>query len=170
MHVDHRRRCHENMQITPLNHTQFMALALEQAHLAYALGEVPVGAVAVDSSGNVLGKGYNRTITDRDPTAHAEIIALRQCGRDLDNYRLPGITLYVTLEPCIMCMGAITHARVSRVVYGAADPKTGACGSVIAVQDNKQINHHTVVVSGVLKTECGQLLRRFFQERRKSSP
>ena len=156
--------------MTQLNHAHFMGLALEQAEAAYALGEVPVGAIAVDSFGKVLGKGYNRTITDRDPTAHAEIIALRQCGRDLDNYRLPGITLYVTLEPCIMCMGAITHARVSRVVYGAADPKTGACGSVIAVQDNKQINHHTAIVSGVLKTECGQLLRRFFQERRKSSP
>lgn len=158
------------MEAATLNHAEYMALALQQAQLAYDLGEVPVGAVAVDSLGKILGKGYNRTITDRDPTAHAEIIALRQCGRDLDNYRLPGITLYVTLEPCIMCMGAITHARVSRVVYGAADPKTGACGSVIAVQENKQINHHTVIVSGVMKTECSQLLRRFFQERRKPSP
>ncbi len=158
------------MQANVLNHSEFMALALEQAQLAYALGEVPVGAVAVDSLGKVLGKGYNRTITDSDPTAHAEIMALRQCGRDLHNYRLPGITLYVTLEPCIMCMGAITHARVNQVVYGAADPKTGACGSVIAVQENRQINHHTVIVSGVMKNECGQLLRRFFQERRKSTP
>ncbi len=157
------------MQFTELNHARFMALALEQARMAYDLGEVPVGAVAVDSLGNVLGKGYNRTITDSDPTAHAEVIALRQCAVAQDNYRLPGITLYVTLEPCIMCMGAITHARLSSVVYGASDPKTGACGSIIAVQDNKQINHHTLVVSGVLKNECGQLLRHFFQERRKQS-
>jgi len=157
------------MHFPELNHANFMAQALAQARLAYDLGEVPVGAIAVDSSGKVVGKGYNRTITDRDPTAHAEIIALRQCAIAQDNYRLPGVTLYVTLEPCIMCMGAITHARVSRVVFGAADPKTGACGSIIAVQDNKQINHHTLVVSGVLKNECGQLLRRFFQERRKPS-
>ncbi len=155
------------MQVIDCDHRHFMSLALQQAELAYALGEVPVGAVVVDCHGNILGKGYNRTITDRDPTAHAEIIALRQCGRAVDNYRMPDVRLYVTLEPCIMCMGALTHARVAHVIYGAADPKTGACGSVLAIQEHKQINHHTTVTTGVMKTECGELLRRFFRARRK---
>lgn len=111
------------------DHARLMALALEQAQEAARLGEVPVGAVVVDAQGEVLGTGYNRTIIDRDPTAHAEIVALRAAARRLDNYRLPGVSLYVTLEPCVMCIGAMLHARLARVVYGARDPKTGACGA-----------------------------------------
>lgn len=143
-----------------------MLSALEQARLAFAHGEVPVGAVVLDENGRLIGSGFNRTIADRDPTAHAEIIALRRAARSLDNYRLPGVSLFVTLEPCVMCMGAMLHARVSRVVYGAADPKTGACGSILSVQALPQINHQTQVSGGLLADECGELLRRFFQERR----
>ncbi|MDM9557463.1 MULTISPECIES: tRNA adenosine(34) deaminase TadA [Bordetella] len=143
-----------------------MALALQQAEAAWRVGEVPVGAVVVDAQGQVLGTGYNRTITDHDPTAHAEIVALRAAARHLNNYRLPGISLYVTLEPCVMCIGAMLHARLARVVYGAADPKTGACGSVLDVGAVARLNHHTTITGGVLAEPCGDLLRRFFRERR----
>lgn len=143
-----------------------MALALNQAEAAQAIGEVPVGAVVVDAQGQVIGAGYNRTIVDHDPTAHAEIVALRAAARQLSNYRLPGLALYVTLEPCIMCMGAMLHARLARVCYGATDPKTGACGSVLDVGAVAQLNHHTSVHGGVLAEPCGNLLRRFFRERR----
>jgi tRNA(adenine34) deaminase len=145
---------------------RLMNLALDRARQAEASGEVPVGAVVVDGEGQVLGAGYNRTITDSDPTAHAEIVALRQAAARLSNYRLPGLTLYVTLEPCTMCMGAMLHARLARVVYGAADPKTGACGSVLDVGAVERINHHTVINGGVLEEPCGEILRRFFRERR----
>ncbi|AZY50915.1 tRNA adenosine(34) deaminase TadA [Bordetella avium] len=144
-----------------------MHMALEQARLAYDQGEVPVGAVVVDGEGRVLGAGYNRTILDSDPTAHAEVMALRAASRHLANYRLPGLTLYVTLEPCVMCIGAMLHARLTRVVFGAHDPKTGACGSVLDVGAVAQLNHHTTVVGGVLAPPCGDLLRAFFRERRK---
>ncbi|WP_109842437.1 tRNA adenosine(34) deaminase TadA [Bordetella pseudohinzii] len=144
-----------------------MQLALDQARLAYAAGEVPVGAVVVDGQGQVLGAGYNRTILDADPTAHAEVVALRAAARRLGNYRLPGLALYVTLEPCVMCIGAMLHARLSRVVYGAHDPKTGACGSVLDVGAVAQLNHHTTVSGGVLAQPCADLLRAFFRERRK---
>nr|WP_208617585.1 tRNA adenosine(34) deaminase TadA [Bordetella genomosp. 6] len=148
-----------------------MALALEQAQEAARLGEVPVGAVVVDARGEVLGAGYNRTILDRDPTAHAEVVALRAAARRLDNYRLPGVSLYVTLEPCVMCIGAMLHARLARVVYGARDPKTGACGSVLDVGAVGQLNHHTTIIGGVLAEPCGELLRGFFRARRaKESP
>jgi len=143
-----------------------MQLALLQAELAYAAGEVPVGAVVLDAQGQVIGQGFNRTIGDHDPTSHAEIVALRDAAANLKNYRLPGARLFVTLEPCIMCMGAMLHARLDRVVYGAQDPKTGACGSVLGVHAIPQLNHQTQVVGGVLAHESGELLRRFFRERR----
>ncbi len=143
-----------------------MRLALEQAAQARALGEVPVGAVLLDAKGRLLATGFNRTIADHDPTAHAEIVALRAAARTAQNYRLPGATLYVTLEPCAMCLGAMLHARVGRIVFAAADPKTGACGSVVNLLDHATLNHQTTAVSGVLAEECGQYLRDFFRNRR----
>ena len=143
-----------------------MRLALEQAAQARALGEVPVGAVLLDSEGRLVATGFNRTIADHDPTAHAEIVALRAAARTAQNYRLPGATLYVTLEPCAMCLGAMLHARVGRIVFAAADPKTGACGSVVNLLDHATLNHQTTAVSGVLAEECGQYLRDFFRDRR----
>lgn len=143
-----------------------MRLALAQASLAAQAGEVPVGAVVVDADGQVIGRGFNQTILGNDPSAHAEIMALRAAGTRLGNYRLPGATLFVTLEPCMMCIGAMIHARLARVVYGAMDPKTGACGSVLRLQDIEQLNHHTVVQGGVMADECSLMLRTFFRERR----
>jgi tRNA(adenine34) deaminase len=144
---------------------QFMQQALEQAHLAALAGEVPVGAVIV-RNGEVIARAFNQPITHHDPSAHAEMLALRQAALSEENYRLPDTTLYVTLEPCTMCAGAMLHARVDRIVYGAADPKTGAAGSVLDVFSSKQINHQTIVEGGVMAQECGQLLRNFFKERR----
>ncbi|QWD78498.1 tRNA adenosine(34) deaminase TadA [Polynucleobacter sp. MWH-Svant-W18] len=144
---------------------QFMQQALEQANLAALAGEVPVGAVLV-RNGQVISKGFNQPITHHDPSAHAEMLALRQAALSEKNYRLPGTTLYVTLEPCVMCAGAILHARVERIVFGATDPKTGAAGSVLDVFSSKQINHQTTAEGGVMGEECGQLLRDFFKERR----
>ncbi|CAN1489369.1 CumB Cytosine/adenosine deaminases [Burkholderiaceae bacterium] len=143
-----------------------MRLALEQACLAQEADEVPVGAVIIDANGLLLSTGFNRTIQDHDPTGHAEVIALRNAARNIGNYRLPGATLYVTLEPCVMCMGAIMHARLARVVFGASDPKTGACGSVINLPSESRLNHHTRVEGGVLAHECGETLRDFFKRRR----
>ena len=144
----------------------WMQLALAQATLAQQLGEVPVGAVLVDAQGELLATGFNRTIIDHDPTAHAEIVALRAGAQQVQNYRLPGASLYVTLEPCAMCLGAMLHARLARVVFGAPDPKTGVCGSVLNLATEKQLNHHTQVEGGVLAQECGDTLRQFFKERR----
>jgi tRNA(adenine34) deaminase len=144
---------------------QFMQQALEQAGLAALAGEVPVGAVIV-RNGEVIAKAFNQPITNHDPSAHAEMLALRQAALAEENYRLPGTTLYVTLEPCTMCAGAMLHARVDRIVYGAADPKTGAAGSVLDVFSSKQLNHQTIIEGGVMGQECGQLLREFFKERR----
>ncbi|QWE13070.1 tRNA adenosine(34) deaminase TadA [Polynucleobacter sp. AP-Titi-500A-B4] len=144
---------------------QFMEQAIEQAQLAAAANEVPVGAVLV-RDGKVISKAFNKPITNHDPSAHAEMLALREAANAEENYRLPGSTLYVTLEPCAMCSGAILHARVDRVVFGATDPKTGAAGSVLDVFSSKQINHQTSVEGGVMSEECGQLLRSFFKERR----
>jgi tRNA(adenine34) deaminase len=144
---------------------QFMQQAIEQAQLAALAGEVPVGAVLV-RDGKVISKGFNQPITHHDPSAHAEMLTLRQAALVEQNYRLPGTTLYVTLEPCTMCAGAILHARVDRVVFGAPDPKTGAAGSVLDVFSSKQINHQTSVEGGIMGDECGQLLRSFFKERR----
>lgn len=152
-----------------------MALALEQARLAARDGEVPVGAVVVrrwpvDSSRlQLVAVGQNRPIARHDPTAHAEIVALRSAAEKSKNYRLPGCELFVTLEPCAMCAMAIMHARISRVVYGAADPKTGAAGSVVDLFAQPQLNHHTVVQGGVQAQACGQLLRDFFAERRRAA-
>jgi tRNA(adenine34) deaminase len=143
----------------------FMRLALELASQAVGLGEVPVGALLV-LNGEVLGRGCNRPVSTRDPTAHAEIQALREAAQRVGNYRLPGTTLYVTLEPCIMCAGAIMHARVGRLVFGASDPKTGACGSVVDLFREPRLNHHTQVSGGVLCAACGVLLREFFAARR----
>jgi tRNA(adenine34) deaminase len=144
---------------------QFMQQAIEQAHLAAIAGEVPVGAVLV-RDGQVISKAFNKPITNHDPSAHAEMLALRQAALAEKNYRLPGTTLYVTLEPCAMCVGAILHARVDRIVFGAPDPKTGAAGSVVDLFAIKQINHQTSIEGGIMGDECGQLLRNFFKERR----
>jgi len=142
-----------------------MRAAMAQAELARAAGEVPVGAVLV-LAGEIVGRGFNQPISANDPTAHAEVMALRDAGLHLTNYRLPGSTLYVTLEPCVMCCGAIMHARVERVVFGARDPKTGAAGSVIDLFAETRLNHHAAAQGGVLAEECGALLSRFFAERR----
>ena len=144
---------------------EFMQLALVEAQKARALGEVPVGAVLV-SDNQVIATGHNQPINNNDPSAHAEVAALRAAGQNLSNYRLPNTTLYVTLEPCMMCCGAIMHARISRVVYGAADAKTGCVHSVLNLFDNPQLNHHTMVEGGVLAEECAQVLKDFFKERR----
>lgn len=142
-----------------------MGLALDLAREAGAAGEVPVGALVV-RDGEVVGRGFNRPIGRHDPTAHAEIMALRDAAQNLGNYRLPGCTLYVTLEPCSMCAGAIMHARIDRVVFGARDPKTGAAGSVIDLFAEARLNHHTTVAGGVLADQCGSLLSGFFAARR----
>ena len=143
----------------------FMQLALDQARHAWSLGEVPVGAVVV-KDGAVIAVGYNQPIGQHDPTAHAEIVALRAAAVKLGNYRLPGCELYVTLEPCVMCSGAMMHARLARVVYAAQDPKTGAAGSVINLFEQEKLNHHTEVVGGVMADEAGAMLKGFFAERR----
>jgi len=143
----------------------FMQQALSQAHNAWALGEVPVGALVV-KDGQVIATGFNQPIGTHDPTAHAEIMALRAAAEILGNYRLPGCELYVTLEPCAMCAGAMMHTRLARVVFGAADPKTGAGGSVVNLFEQEKLNHHTELVGGVMAQECGALLKEFFAERR----
>ena len=145
-----------------------MALALDQAREAGAIGEVPVGAVVV-CDGHIVGRGSNQPIVRSDPTAHAEVMALRDAAAALANYRLPGCTLYVTLEPCAMCAGAIMHARIARVVFGARDPKTGVAGSVLDLFEETRLNHHTEVAGGVLAEQCGGLLSSFFAARRSRS-
>jgi tRNA(adenine34) deaminase len=144
----------------------FMLEALRLAREAGEKGEVPVGAVVVKGD-EIIGRGYNAPISRSDPTAHAEIEALRNAGRRLGNYRLTGCSMYVTLEPCAMCAGALLHARVERVIYGAADPKTGACGSVINLFSDARLNHHATVAPGVLALECSALLSEFFSRRRR---
>lgn len=142
-----------------------MRIALDQAQNAWLVGEVPVGAVIL-RAGQVIATGYNRPITENDPTAHAEIVALRHAATLLGNYRLPECELYVTLEPCAMCAMALLHARFKRVVFGAADPKTGAAGSVIDLFAQSQLNHHTQIQGGLMAESCSALLRDFFAERR----
>ncbi|HEX2831156.1 MAG TPA: tRNA adenosine(34) deaminase TadA [Burkholderiales bacterium] len=143
-----------------------MRAALELAAQAEACGEVPVGAVVV-KDGEIVGRGYNHPISAHDPTAHAEIVAMRDAAQRLGNYRLGGCELYVTLEPCSMCAGAMLHARIARVVYGAADPKTGACGSVLDLFAETRLNHHAAVTPGVLAADAVTLLQRFFLARRR---
>jgi tRNA(adenine34) deaminase len=143
----------------------FMRAALQLAQQAQDQGEVPVGAVVV-KDGKIIGQGFNSPISHNDPSAHAEMIALRSAGAALGNYRLIDCTLYVTIEPCTMCAGAIMHARIKRLVYGAADPKTGACGSVVNLFAEQKLNHHTTVEAGVLSQESGNLISRFFSNKR----
>lgn len=152
--------------MTVLSDEACMHEALALAREAAAAGEVPVGAIVV-RAGAIVGRGYNAPIVNHDPSAHAEIQALRDAARRLGNYRLPGCELFVTLEPCAMCVGAILHARIARVVYGACDPKTGACGSVIDLFAEPRLNHHTAVRAGVLKELCGAMLSAFFAGRRR---
>jgi tRNA(adenine34) deaminase len=144
----------------------FMEQALACAREAEVAGEVPVGAVITDATGAVIARAANAPIARHDATAHAEILALRAAGRALGNYRLAGAVIYVTLEPCAMCVGALVHARVARIVYGAPDPKTGACGSVFDLASSAKNNHRIEVVGGVLAEECGALLKQFFAARR----
>lgn len=146
----------------------FMREALALARRAAEAGEVPVGAVVV-SAGQVIGRGFNQPISGHDPTAHAEIVALRDAAQHMGNYRLGDCELYVTLEPCIMCAGAIMHARIARLVYGAPDPKTGACGSVVDLFAETRLNHHTQVTGGILADDAAQLLQQFFAARRRDN-
>ena len=145
-----------------------MQLALDLAKAAAKNSEVPVGAIVV-KDGVVIGQGSNAPIGLHDPTAHAEIIAMRQAAAHLGNYRLADCTLYVTLEPCAMCSGAVQHARISHLIFGASDPKTGACGSVINLMSEPKLNHHTEIVGGVMAEECGAILSAFFKARRSKS-
>lgn len=146
----------------------YMREALAEAKKAWQEDEVPVGAIVV-RGGEIVGRGYNRPIAGHDPTAHAEVQALRDAAGRLGNYRLPGCELYVTLEPCVMCTGAIMHARIARVIYGARDPKTGAHRSVLDLFDQPRLNFHATVEEGVLAGECGGLLSAFFLARRKQA-
>jgi tRNA(adenine34) deaminase len=145
--------------------TEALGLALEEARAAAAAGEVPVGAIIVEN-GVVVGRGQNRVLRDLDPTAHAEIVALREAARALGNYRLGGCELFVTLEPCAMCAGAMIHARIGRLIFAAPDPKAGAAGSVLEVLNHPRLNHQMLVTSGELAGDSGELLREFFRERR----
>lgn len=151
-----------------MNDEMFMREALVQAQYAKAAGEVPVGAVVV-RDGEIIATGFNCPISGHDPTAHAEIMALRNAAAVCRNYRLPDCELYVTLEPCAMCVGAMIHARLKRVVFGAYDPKTGACGSVVDLFMQKELNHHTTVTGGILQDDCSAMLKAFFAERRKQA-
>ena len=146
----------------------YMQIALGLAHEAALAGEVPVGAIIV-KDGVIIGRGSNAPIVSHDPTAHAEIAAIRDAAKHLANYRLVDCTLYVTLEPCAMCTGAIQHARIARLVFGANDPKTGACGSVVNLMTEAKLNHHTAMISGMLAAECGTVLTQFFSARRKKA-
>lgn len=152
----------------PTTDLEAMQLALAEARRAADAGEVPIGAIAV-ASGHIVGFGQNRVLRESDPTAHAEIVAMREAAAFLGNYRLNGITLYVTLEPCAMCAGAMIHARLDRVVYAAPDPKAGAAGSVLEVLNHPRLNHQMQVTQGILAEESAELLRSFFRERRAAS-
>jgi tRNA(adenine34) deaminase len=155
------------MEIPPCSGDEvWLRAALSQAEEAQASGEVPIGAVILGPNGAIIARGQNRVIRDHDPTAHAEIVALRAAGIALANYRLEQCTLYVTLEPCAMCAGAMIHARIARLVFGAFDPKAGAVGSVLTVLNHPELNHQIESSGGILAEECGGLLRSFFQSRR----
>jgi tRNA(adenine34) deaminase len=150
---------------SPIDDQQAMQAALAEARLAAEAGEVPIGAVAVHG-GAIIARGQNRVLRDNDPTAHAEIVALRAAAQALGNYRLTGCTLYVTLEPCAMCAGAMIHARIDKLVFAADDPKAGACGSVLSVLNHPKLNHQMWAERGILAEESAELLRAFFRERR----
>jgi len=156
----------DRVKITTMNHEHYMQQAIDQARKAEKLDEVPVGAIITDVDGNILASAYNQTITKSDPTAHAEIEALRQASVKLQNYRLLSTTLYATVEPCVMCMGAIVHARVQRVVFGAPDPKWGAAGSLYNFSKDIRLNHHPQIIGGICADECRTMLQRFFRMRR----
>ncbi len=147
-------------------HNSFMSLAIEEAKRAYARGEVPVGAVLVNGDGKIVSRAYNSPISVCDPTAHAEILVLREAAKAIGNYRLPGTTLYVTLEPCAMCLGAMVHARIRMLVFGASDPKSGVLGGAVDLTKAAPFNHYIEVVGGVLEVESTELLTTFFRERR----
>ncbi len=151
--------------VTPQDDEAYMGAALDLAREGALAGEVPVGAVVV-KDGQIVGRGYNQPISSHDPSAHAEMVAMRDAAQRLGNYRLVGCELFVTLEPCVMCVGAMFHARISRVVYGAKEPKTGAAGSVFNLFTEPRLNHHARIEGGVLAQECGQVLTDFFAMRR----
>ena len=155
------------MSITKQTHIKFMNMALEEAKKAGQKDEVPVGAVVVTEKGNILSSGHNRVIGLCDPTAHAEILAIREAASKVQNYRLLNTTLYVTVEPCIMCMGAIIHARISTVVFGAFDPKWGAAGSLYNFSDDTRLNHQLEIVPGICEDDCRTLIQDFFRLKRK---
>ncbi len=149
--------------------TSWMQLALEQARLAAEVGEVPVGALIV-KDGEIIGQGHNRNLLDNDPTAHAEIVALRQAGARLGNHRLTGCVMFATIEPCAMCAGAMIHARLDRLVYGASDPKAGAAGSLLQVLNHPGLNHCMEIAPGVLAGKCSEILQEFFRTKRAMKP
>jgi tRNA(adenine34) deaminase len=149
-----------------LDHNYFMELALNEAEKAFSADEVPVGAILIDNDGKILSAAFNQTISQHDPTAHAEISALRKAGQKIKNYRFVNSTLYVTVEPCIMCMGAIIHSRVSHVVFGTPDPKWGAAGSLYEFQNDLRLNHQPLITEGICKEKCRQLMVDFFKQKR----
>jgi|SRR5581483_9115380 len=146
----------------------WMEQALEQARLGAQLGEVPIGALVI-RDGEIVGQGHNRNLLDNDPTAHAEIVALRDAAKRLGNHRLGGCTVYATIEPCAMCAGALIHARIARLVYGASDPKAGAAGSILQVLNHPELNHKMEVAPGVLAEKCSEILQDFFRKKRESA-
>ena len=151
-----------------MEYEPYMQLAIEEAKKAELIEEVPIGAVLVDADGNILASAHNQTISTSDPTAHAEILVLRKAAAKLRNYRLLSTTLYATVEPCVMCMGAIVHARVQRVVFGAPDPKWGAAGSLYDFSTDARFNHHPQMIGGICADQCRSMLQDFFQSRRRS--
>ena len=152
-----------------LAHEHYMRLALREAARAGRAGEVPVGAVLVGPGGEVIARGLNRPVAAHDPSAHAEVVTLRRAARRVGNYRLPGTTLYVTVEPCAMCAGALVQARVARVVFGASDPKAGAARTLFRILDDPRLNHRAEVIGGVLEAECRDMIREFFRARRRNA-
>src|SRR5579871_2685459 len=166
-HAHEESRDPERSQLEQNQDDLWMELAIEQARLAEKSGEVPVGAVLI-KDGMLLAKGHNRNLLDSDPTAHAEIVVLREAAAKIGNYRLGGCELFVTIEPCSMCAGAVMHARLDRVIYGAGDPKAGAAGSVLQILNHPKLNHTLEVRPGVLAEKCSDILKTFFQSRRKA--
>jgi tRNA(adenine34) deaminase len=155
-------------EMQPGEDAAWMERALEQAELAAVAGEVPVGALVI-KDGKIIGQGHNRNLLDNDPTAHAEIVALRQAAARLGNHRLIGCTMVATIEPCSMCAGALIHARIARLVYGASDPKAGAAGSLLQVLNHPELNHKTEVTAGVLAGKCSEILQKFFRQKRQQT-